>query len=291
MSSVGISIRNVSKSFGPKKALNNVSLDVSRGQIFGLLGPNGAGKTTIIRCLMDYILPTEGEIKIFEQDAHLSSANLKNSIGCLSSDMQLHTNWSARTHIDFLGSIKGRGRADELVKKLGLDLDTNVEHLSSGNKQKLAVVLAFLGEPKLLIMDEPTRGLDPLLQNLLYQLLQDFAKAGGTVFLSSHNLAEVQHLCSNVAVIRQGEVVASKGMDDILQLGVHIVQAVASTPIRHTDFKFEGVEVLSGNGHAITVKVRGNIDPVIKALTKYNLVNLEINHASLEDAFMEYYSE
>lgn len=291
MDSTGISVKNVSKLFGAKKALNNVSLDVPEGHIFGLLGPNGAGKTTLIRCIMDYISPTSGEIKILSKDSHKDGANLKNLIGYLSSDMQLRPNWDSRTHIDFLSKIKGRGRADELVKKLDLNLDIKVQDLSSGNKQKLAIILAFLGKPKLLIMDEPTRGLDPLLQNLLYRLLQDFADEGGTVFLSSHNLAEVQRLCTSVAVIRQGEVVAKKGMDDILQLGVHIVQVVANKPINHADFKLKGVQIISGTGPDLTLKVLGNIDPVIKVLTKYSLVNLEINHASLEDAFMEYYSE
>lgn len=288
---MAISMTNVSKSFGAKLALNKVSLDVPTGHIFGFLGPNGAGKTTTIRCLMDYIAVSSGDIKILGQDAHARSAQLKSSIGYLSSDMQLHPNWSGRTHIDFLGTIKGRGRADELVKKLDLNIDTKVQHLSSGNKQKLAIILAFLGTPQLLIMDEPTRGLDPLLQNLLYELLEDFARDGGTVFLSSHNLAEVQRLCRSVAVIRRGEVVAKKGMDDILQLGVHIVQAVASQPIKPADFKLKDVEVLGTSGSAITIKVRGNLDPVIKALAHYKLTSLEVTHASLEDAFMEYYSE
>lgn len=284
-----ISIKDVTKAFGANRALDKVSLTIPKGHIFGFLGPNGAGKTTMIRCLMDYIRVTDGEITILEQDAHRNSAVLKGSIGYLSSDMQLHPNWTAKTHIDFMSGIEGRGRADELVRKFNLDLKPKVGKLSSGNKQKLAIILAFLGDPKLLIMDEPTRGLDPLLQNQLYELLRQFAAEGGTVFLSSHNLAEVQQLCDSVAVIREGKIVAAEAMKDILQLRVHVVQAVATKPINQADFKLKGVEILGGDSKSITLKARGQIDPILKALAKYSLTDLEVTHASLEDVFMEYY--
>lgn len=284
-----ISIKNVSKSFGSKRALNKVSLDVEKGQIFGFLGPNGAGKTTIIRCLMDYYGVSSGSITILGHDAHQESALLKKSIGYLSSDMQLYSNWTGQTHIDFMSSIKGRGRADELVKLFHLDLGVKVQNLSSGNKQKLAIILAFLGNPDLLIMDEPTRGLDPLLQNQLYDLLHDYAKSGGTVFLSSHNLAEVQHLCDGVAVIKDGRVVAAEAMKDILQNRIHNLQAVATKDFIHTDFALKGVEIVGGTGKSISLTVRGSIAPVVAKLAHYTVTDLEVTHSSLEDVFMEYY--
>lgn len=284
-----INISGVTKTFGSKRALDKVSLAIPEGQIFGFLGPNGAGKTTIIRCLMDYIRPSSGTMNILGQDAHASSAELKRSIGFLSSDMQLRGNWTAQTHLDFMGSIKGRGRVDELVRQFNLDTKPKVHNLSSGNKQKLAIILAFLGDPKVLIMDEPSRGLDPLLQNQLYELLRQFAAGGGSVFFSSHNLAEVQQLCDGVAVIRAGQIVATEAMKDILQMHIHVVQAVAAKTIDHADFKLKGVEILSGSGKAITLKARGKIDPIIAALSKYHLVDLEISHATLEDIFLEYY--
>ncbi len=286
---IAISIKNVTKTFGSKHALDNVSLSVPRGHIFGFLGPNGAGKTTMIRCLMDYIRASNGEIRILGHDAHLDSAQLKNMVGYLSSDMQLHPNWTAKMHIDFISSIKGRGKADELIADFNLDVRPKVRNLSSGNKQKLAIILSFLGNPKLLIMDEPTRGLDPLLQNQLYQLLRDFAAKGGTVFLSSHNLGEVQQLCDTVTVIKDGKIVATEAMKDILQMTVHIVQAVTTKAINQADFKTHGIEILGGTGKSITLKSRGNLDLIIKSLTKYNLTDLEISHVSLEDVFLEYY--
>lgn len=284
-----ITVNNVSKVFGKKHALDKVALTIPKGQIFGFLGPNGAGKTTVIRCLMDYIKPTTGTIRILSHDAHLDSAKLKSLVGYLSSDIQLHLNWTVKEHIDFIGSIKGVQRANELLEKFKLDLKPKVQHLSSGNKQKLAIILAFIGKPELLIMDEPTRGLDPQLQNQLYDLLREFTVQGGTVFLSSHNLSEVQGLCDAVAVIRDGKIVVSESMNDILQLKIHVVHAVATTAINKADFQFKNTELLMLDGKSITIKAKGNIDQINKALSKYKLTDLEVSHASLEDVFLEYY--
>jgi ABC-2 type transport system ATP-binding protein len=284
-----ISISRLTKQFGTTTALDGVSLTIPEGKIFGFLGPNGAGKTTTIRCLMDFIRPTSGKIVIFGKDATRESAELKKRVGYLSSDMELRGSWTARTHINFLGGIKGPGQAEELVKEFNLDLDTKVRNLSSGNKQKLAIILAFLGEPRLLIMDEPTRGLDPLLQNQLYAKLREFARGGGSVFFSSHNLTEVQQLCDSVAVIRQGKIVASETMQNLLKMRVHLIQATAKKAFDEADFAGTDVEVTSRAGKSITLRAKGEIDAVLKALAKYDLTDLEVTHASLEDVFMEYY--
>lgn len=284
-----ISIKNVTKKFGNKYALNDVTLTINKGEIFGFLGPNGAGKTTTIRCLMDYYSVTSGSVRILGKDARQHSAELKNQIGYLSSDVQLYQNWTSREHIDFVAGIKGRGRADELVALFQLDTAKKVRNLSSGNKQKLAIILAFMGSPSVLIMDEPTRGLDPLLQNQLYDLLHAYAKAGGTVFLSSHNLAEVQHLCDSVAVIKDGKIIAADTMNDILQKRLHTIQAVSTHAFNHADFTGDTIEIVAGTGKSITLRVRGSINTVLAKLARYTLTDLEITHSSLEDIFMEYY--
>lgn len=284
-----ISIKNVTKKFGSKYALNDVVLTINKGQIFGFLGPNGAGKTTTIRCLMDYYSTTSGSLHILGKDAHKHSAELKKQIGYLSSDMQLYANWTGQEHIDFIASIKGSGGATELVELFQLDVTKKVRNLSSGNKQKLAIILAFMGNPMLLIMDEPTRGLDPLLQNQLYDLLHAYAKNGGTVFLSSHNLAEVQHLCDSVAVIKDGKIIAADNMKDILQKRLHTIQAVSSRAFNHADFASDAIEIIGGSGKNITLKARGSINAVLAKLSRYDLTDLEITHSSLEDIFMEYY--
>ncbi len=286
-----VSINNVSKVFGAKHALDNVSLDIPSGHLFGFLGPNGAGKTTLIRCLMDFARPSSGTISVLGQDAQQDSARLKSQIGYLSSDSQLHTGWTGRTHIDFVASTKGGARATELSNKFDLDLDVKVGHLSSGNKQKLSIILAFMGNPKLLIMDEPTRGLDPLLQNELYDLLRRFTADGNSVFLSSHNLTEVQQLCDSIAVIKAGKIVASDTMQDILQKNTHIIRAVSTNNIDKTTFKRLGIEILNSNPKSLIAKTQGELDFVVKTLSKYPLTDLEVSHVSLEDIFMEYYEK
>lgn len=284
-------VQNAVKLFGAKRALDDISLDVEEGSIFGFLGPNGAGKTTMIRGMMDYIRLDSGSITLLGLDSKNDSAALKNQIGYLSSDIQLHRNWTAREHIDFLGGIKGVGKAIELCSDFGLDATLPVAKLSSGNKQKLAIALAFLGDPQLIIMDEPTRGLDPLLQNQLYDLLRSFAKSGGTVFFSSHNLAEVQTLCDNVAVIRSGKLVISESMDEVLKLNVHYVQASFTKIIKLADFKKPDVEIVKSSENTIELKAKGALNEVLAMLGKYPMQDLEVRHATLEEAFMEYYND
>jgi ABC-2 type transport system ATP-binding protein len=286
-----ISVKKLTKSYGRKPALKGVTFNVHQGQIFGFLGPNGAGKSTTIRILMNYIEADGGEVQIFGKDVRRHSAELKNDIGFLSSDLQLYMNWTGKEHLDLIEGVRGEDpKLQQLTKELELDLTKRVKQLSTGNKQKLAIILAFAGNPKLIIMDEPTRGLDPLLQNKLYELLEEFAAKGGTVFFSSHNLAEVQRLCDAVLVIRTGEVVASRSMDELRDLHIHLVNAVARKPFDQQAFKLDGVEVLHQAGETVALKVRGNINPVLDVLSGYELVDLEVQHANLEEVFMEFYT-
>lgn len=288
---LAISIQNATKLFGQKRALSDISLEVEAGSIFGFLGPNGAGKTTMIRSMMDYIRLDEGDITLLGKDAKLESAQLKTDIGYLSSDIQLHKNWTAKEHIEFFGGIKGTGRAHDLCDAFNLDVNVRVHKLSSGNKQKLAIILAFLGNPKLIIMDEPTRGLDPLLQNQLYELLRDFTDSGGTVFFSSHNLSEVQLLCDNVAVIRNGELVLVQSMDEVLKLNVHYITASFADPLQLKDFKKSFIKIVKHDERSLELKVKGNLDEVLRMLTKHTMQDLEVRHATLEEVFMEYYND
>jgi ABC-2 type transport system ATP-binding protein len=285
-----ITVNKLSKRFGAKLALSEVSFTVEKGSIFGFLGPNGAGKTTTIRCLMDYLHPDSGEATILGHNAHTDSALIKTSVGFLSSELQLYDNWTGHEHLKLFEGVRGRhDRARELAGELDLDLSRRVKQLSSGNKQKLAIVLAFTGDPKLLLMDEPTRALDPLLQNQLYDLLRAFTKGGGTVFYSSHNLAEVQRLCDGVVIIRAGQVVAERTMADLRELQLHIVEIVAAEPIPAEMLHLTGVKVVHHRGHEATLRVQGDINPLLHLLAHLHLKDLQIAHADLEDIFMEYY--
>lgn len=285
-----ITISKLVKSYGSNPALRDVSLSVETGEIYGFLGPNGAGKTTTIRCMMDFIRPDAGSIKVFGKDAHDDSVATKEFIGYLPADSQLYPKWTAKDHVEFINSIRGYSRGtDALISRLDLDPSRQIRHMSTGNKQKLGLILALQGRPELLILDEPTKGLDPLLQHEIYAILKEYVAGGGTVFLSSHNLAEVERVCTNVGIIRDGRIVASKSMEDIRAMKIHLVTALVAGPVNLDDLRVDGIEIINtSNGHVV-LKVRGDLNPLIAKLSAYDLRDLEITHAPLEDIFMEYY--
>ncbi|HEU4966649.1 MAG TPA: ABC transporter ATP-binding protein [Candidatus Saccharimonadales bacterium] len=288
-----IDVTHVRKTFGAKTALQDVSFAVPQGAIFGFLGPNGAGKTTTIRCLMDFIRPSGGSIQIFGMDAHTHSTQLKKQVGFLASEMQLNGAWTAAEHMRLAETIRGTtGETARLARLLGLELRPKVKNLSTGNQQKLAIALALIGSPKLLVMDEPTRGLDPVLQNTVYELLQNLAKNGSTVFFSSHNLSEVQRVCSAVALIKDGSIVAEQGMEDIRGANIHIVSVATRQDLDITEIaRIKNVESVRIEPHHATVRVTGDINPIMVYFTARQLTDISVDHASLEDIFLAKYKE
>lgn len=287
-----IEIKNLIKHFGKVRAVDGISFEVSEGEIFGFLGPNGAGKTTTIRCMMDFIRPTGGSIRLLGKDARQDSVELKKNIGYLSSDVYLYDKWTGQEHLDFAISLKGKSpRLDSLIKRLDFNPKVKVKTLSTGNKQKLNILLAFLGDPKLLILDEPTRGLDPLLQNEIYAILQEFQKDGGTVFLSSHNLPEVEKICGRVGIIRQGKLSAVEKIDDLKEKSMHTGHISFDGAFNKNDFLAEGFAITSENANGFSFTIRGPINPFLSALTKYRVKDFEITHANLEDIFLTFYKE
>jgi len=266
---LAIKISNVSKRYGHSAALSGVSLEVEAGEIYGFLGPNGAGKTTTIRCLMDFIRPNEGSISIFGLDARGDSVEVKRQVGFLSADNQLYSKWNARQHIDLIAGVRGgTDNSAALIKRLGLDPEVPVHHLSSGNQQKLGLILALMTNPKLVILDEPTKGLDPLLQHEIYSILKEYVAGGGTVFLSSHNLAEVEHLCSNVGVIKQGKIVASKSMNEIVAMNLHIVTVTFPAGSTAPVLDVPGAEIITATDGHMVLKIRGDLNPLIAKLAQ-----------------------
>lgn len=285
-----IEIKNLVKHFGKVKAVDGISFEVAEGEIFGFLGPNGAGKTTTIRCMMDFIRPTGGSIRLLGKDARENSVELKKNIGYLSSDVYLYDKWTGQEHIDFVSSSKGKSKHFEsLIKRLNFNPKVKVKTLSTGNKQKLNILLAFMGDPKLLILDEPTRGLDPLLQNEIYAILQEFQKAGGTVFLSSHNLPEVEKICGRVGIIRQGKLSAVEKIDDLKEKSMHSGHISFDGAYNKNDFLLEGVAITGENANGFSFTIRGPINPFLIALLKYRVKDFEIAHANLEDIFLTFY--
>ena len=286
-----IELENVSKTFGAKKAVNDVSLSLTDGEIYGFLGPNGAGKTTTIRMIMDFIRPSSGSVKLFDKDIGPNSVKNLHKIGFLSADSVLYSNWNAQQHISYVENIRGKkSSAATLSQKFGLDVHTKYHRLSSGNKQKLALILALMHSPKLLILDEPTRGLDPLLQQEIYEILIDFKKSGGSVFMSSHNLSEVQKVCDHVGIIRDGRMVASETMNTLREMHLHQITVQFEKPVDVEKFRLPNVEIKKATKHEITANVQGDLNPFMSNVMQYKISDIEIGHVSLEDMFMRYYA-
>lgn len=286
-----IEVKNLKKYFGATHAVDDISFSVEKGEIFGFLGPNGAGKTTTIKCLLDFLRPTEGEIKILGSNVQ-DNLMLKNKIGYLSGDVRLYSGWTGEDHIKFLEALRGQ---KSIAEKLIADLDFNPKMkfwaLSSGNKQKLGLILALMFEPELMIMDEPTMGLDPLLQNAIYQILEQAKSAGTTIFMSSHNLAEVDRLCNRVGIIKEGKLLTIEGLQTLKDKRMHIIRVNFISPFARADFSFDNVQIQNDLADGLVLGVKGDINPLLKKLANYNIRELEITHASLEDIFLEFYGK
>lgn len=287
-----IEIKKLKKYFGKIKAVDDVDISIEKGEVYGFLGPNGAGKTTTIRCMLDFLRPTFGEVKIFGKNVSENSAELKKEIGYLSGNVRLYDSWSGENHIKFVESFGGKSNiAKDLSRKLDFDTKMKFRYLSSGNKQKLGLILALMREPKLLILDEPTLALDPLLQNLVHEILLETQKNGTTVFISSHNLSEVDRICGKVGIIKGGKMIASEDIHSLKEKRLHQITVYFSDGARPSDFKVPEVEMAEEIKDGMILRTRGDINLVLKEIVKYPIHDIEISHASLEEIFLEFYQK
>ncbi|PIP31205.1 multidrug ABC transporter ATP-binding protein [bacterium (Candidatus Howlettbacteria) CG23_combo_of_CG06-09_8_20_14_all_37_9] len=285
-----LSVQNLGKYYGKTKAVDGINFAVEKGEVFGFLGPNGAGKTTTIRCMMDFIRPSFGKISALGLESHLDSVQIKAKTGYLSGDVRIYENWTGHEHFKFIESIRGKSKIlTKLIKDFDFDPKVKAKKLSSGGKQKLGIIMAFLNEPELLILDEPTTALDPLLQNTVYDYILNFAHNGTTVFMSSHNLHEVQKICSRVGIIKQGEIIAEESIEELRGKKIYVVEATFDGKMKRSDFELDGTEVSKESPESLTLRIKGDINPVISKLHNYKLKDLEVSHATLEDIFMTYY--
>ena len=281
-----IEVKNLKKHFGKVKAVDGISFNVRKGEVFGFLGPNGAGKTTTIRSLMDFIRPQEGEEKILGMDAHKDEVKIKKKVGYLSGNVKLYDKWTGAMHIKYFHRLNGtHDISKELIKRLDFNPARKVKELSSGNRQKLGLILAFMFEPEVYFFDEPTNALDPILQNEVYSMIEQVVEKGATVFMSSHNMPEVERVCDRVGIIRNGKMVAIEDMVSLKEKNIYRVTAFFKDKLHKKDYINKNIDILRDNDHEIIFRVKGDIDPVVKELSKYELKDLEINQASLEDIF------
>ena len=285
-----LEIQNLTKYYGKIKGVENLSLKLKEGEIFGFIGPNGAGKSTTIRSIMNLINKTSGKVLIEDEELSKHSVELKEKIGYLPSEIYLYDDLTVKEMLDYHEGFYKKNihnRRMELVKKLELDEKKKIEDLSLGNLKKLGIILAFMHEPKLLILDEPTSGLDPIMQNVFYELLKEEKEKGNTVFYSTHILNEVSKICDRVGIIKEGKLIKVEKIEDLSKKSLTLVTITSSQAKEIKEDLKVNVILEEGN----TIKFGNNLlpDELIKKLSKYTIDRILIEEATIEDMFLHYY--
>jgi len=295
MNDFAITIDGLEKYYGSFKALHGVDLKVKRGEILGFLGPNGAGKTTTIRCMLDLIHPQGGTISVLGLNPQAEPEAIKTLVGYLPGELHLDENMTARQVFRYFNRLRGNRSnwdfIEELSDRLKLDLKTPIKNFSHGNKQKVGVVQALMHRPELVLLDEPTGGLDPLMQQEVLRMLAEAQDNGATVFFSSHIISEVQAVADRVAVIREGKIVEMAETASLLNRSMRQVRIRFQQPTEADELiKLPGVELLAkDDGLSVLLQVEGAMDTLIKTLAKYPVNDFETERASLEEIFLAYY--
>ena len=288
-------MRGLTKDYGEGRGLFNLDLEVADKEIFGYLGPNGAGKTTTIRLLMGMIRPTAGSATIRGLDCQKDAVKVKRRVGYLPGELPQFGGLRGSEVVAYLGWLRGgvdKSRVKSLAERFELDLAIRFREYSRGNKQKLGIVLAFMHRPDLLILDEPTGGLDPLNQQEFYRLVLEAKADGATVFLSSHVLSEVEHVCDRVGIIRHGRLIRVAELEDLHEIRLHKVEIafVSSVPIDLVN-EVAGVENLKVDGRRLHCTVRGSFEPFMRAISGTGIASLVSHEPTLEEIFLAYYRD
>lgn len=284
----------LTKYYGKVRGIENLDLEVKRGEIFGFLGPNGAGKTTTIRLLVDLIRPTRGRAEIFGLDVRTHSLEIRRRLGNLPGDVSLYENLSGEEFLALIGSLhhnRDGKRKDELTERLDIDLSRKIHTYSKGMKQKVAIIQALMNDPELLILDEPTSGLDPLVQRDLYNLLKEEKGKGKTVLLSSHILPEVERVCDRVGLLRDGLLVAVENIDDLKTKRVRKLELTLREEVPVEKLNIPGTELLHYQEQRAELVVHGHAGEFMSRLAELPLEDIVFPEATLEDTFMKFYGE
>ena len=280
----------LTKHYGRARGIKDVSLAVVAGEVFGFLGPNGAGKTTTIRTLLDLLRPTSGSARVFGLDSRRDSVAIHARLGNLPGDFAFDPRLSGREIVAFLAEVRGipgLERADALAERFQADMERPIGELSRGNRQKIGLVQAAFHEPDLLMLDEPTSGLDPLMQEEFLAFVGEERDHGRTVFLSSHELNEVERVCDRVGIIRQGHLVAVENVAEITSRSFRHVTIDFAHPVDPAEFRgIPGVVELAQDGSRLTFKAHGDLDRVIKVAAAHPVDDIELVRPSLEEIFL-----
>jgi ABC-2 type transport system ATP-binding protein len=281
------------RSFGQRRAVDGVSFDVREGEVFGFLGPNGAGKSTTIRMLLGLYRRDAGTVSVLGHDPRRAAAAINARLGYLPGELALHPRLTGRRHLDL--AVQARGMRDlalrdALVERFGADLDRPVHTLSKGNRQKIGIVLTFMHRPDLVVLDEPTSGLDPLLQDEFARLVREVVAEGRSVFLSSHELDEVQRVVDRLAIIRTGRIVVTDTIDGLRSRAPRAVQFRFGADVDAAAFAgLDGVRVVSNGEGTVTLSVSGPVGPALRVAADLGAVDVTARPSDLDELFLRYY--
>ncbi|MDH3261539.1 MAG: ABC transporter ATP-binding protein [Acidimicrobiia bacterium] len=293
---IAIHTEKLTKHYGDVHALVDLDIDVRTGEIFGFLGPNGAGKTTTIRTILDEIRPTSGKASILGLDSHEDSVKIRQHIGYVPGDLAMYPNLTGRDTLTYFANLRGGvdwDYVDELTERLEADLSKKVGDLSSGNRQKVGLLQAFMNRPKVLIMDEPSSGLDPLMQRAFQKLMREVAAEGTTVFLSSHTLSEVQRVADRVGIIRHGKLIALEAVASLRSKAIRKVDLYFDGPVEASVFKpLPGVRDVAVENNHVRLSFDGQMETLLKVITeRFHVLDISTEAADLEEIFLTYYRD
>ncbi len=290
---LAIESHQLTKFYGKSRGVVDLDLDVHRGEIYGFVGPNGAGKSTTVRLLLNLIRPTRGSATILGMDAHRHSKDVRARLGYLPAELRMYENLTGKQLLRFFGNVRGVTDTTymyEIAERLSAELGRRIGTLSRGNKQKIGVVQALMHRPDLILFDEATSGLDPLMQQELYAILDEYREQGGTVFFSSHYLDEVERICDRVGVIREGTLILSDTLEAIQEKHVRRLRLeFAEPPPADILTGLSGVQKESQDGTTVLALVQDNLAGALKEAARYTVVDIEYEERRLEDIFLQYY--
>jgi ABC-2 type transport system ATP-binding protein len=296
MSAPVIDITDLSKFYGKIRGVENINLEIGESEIFGFIGPNGAGKSTTIRILLNLIFPTRGSARIMGMDVSRETKNIMSKVGYIPSDANAYSSMDVNEFLGycmrFYGLRNNTQRIAELSAMFDLDQGRKVSELSMGNRKKVSIIQSLLHNPKLLILDEPTTGLDPLMQSVFFDLLRSENQKGMTIFFSSHILGEVQTLCKKVAIIKEGRIIKLEDIETLRkkQLKKVFIEFGNQIIFNKEDFIIPGIEkVMASTGNFLSFLFSGNINDLVSLLAGKEIINLIIEEPSLDEIFMHYY--
>ena len=276
-------------------ALHELNISVTAGEVYGFLGPNGAGKSTAIRLLMNFIMPTSGDMTILGQSVVKQSPDIHAEVGYLSGDFVAYPKMTGQEFLDYMSVLsppKSQKYLRQLASQLDIDLRKVIGSLSKGNRQKIGIIQAFMSDPKVLILDEPTSGLDPLKQEVFYDLVKDSSNRGACVFVSSHNLGEVQKMCNRVGIIRDGILVHESKISDLeFEASQNFEIRFKNKPPASQLRKLKELKSLKISGNTATLHMHGDLGPLLKVLSESDVSRIETGELNLEDEFMRFYEK